>query len=115
MLGLCRVVGRATHLRFGAFLHAVQLMTPEALEGPGPLMDGLDRLGVGAVEAMAPIAPHAHQAHTAQHTEVLRDRRLIEPDGYHDLAYVALVRGQIFVQIVPAELTVTRALAIPPV
>jgi hypothetical protein len=81
-------------MRFGAFLHAVKLVTPEALEGLGPLVHGLERLGVGAVEAMAAVSAHAHQAHTAQHAEVLRDRRLIEPDGYHNLAYVALVRGQ---------------------
>jgi len=52
-------VRSATHLRFGALLDAVQLMTPEALEGLCPVVHGLERGGVGAVEAMAAVAAHA--------------------------------------------------------
>jgi len=69
-------------------------MVPEAREGFGPVVHGLERLGVGAVEAMASIPANAHQAHPAQDAEVLGDRRLIEAYGHHDLAHLALVGGQ---------------------
>src|SRR5208282_4359635 len=59
-----------------------------------PVVHGLERLSVGAVEAMAAVAADADQAHPAQDAEVFRDRRLIEADGHHDLANLVLVCGQ---------------------
>jgi hypothetical protein len=54
----------------------------------------LERLSIGAVEAMAAVAAHPDQAHAAKNAEVLRDRWLIEADGNYDLADVAFIRGQ---------------------
>jgi len=75
------------HLRFGAFLDAIQLVGPIALECSGPLMQGLDRLGVGAVELVAAIAARLDEADVAQHAEVFGHRRLIESQDGHDLAH----------------------------
>jgi len=92
-------------LRFGPLFDADQLVTPVALEGLGPLVDRLDRFGVGAVKAMAAVAPHADQAHFAQHAEVLGNGRLIKSDGCDDLADLALCVGQIKQNLPPPWLS----------
>ena len=37
------------------------------------------RLGIGAIQHLAPLPPRIHQAHTAKHLEVLRHGRLTDP------------------------------------
>lgn len=64
-------------------------------------MQRADRRGVGAVKAVAAIAPHANQPHLSKHAEVFRDRWLIETDGGHNLAHLPFVNDQIAQDLPP--------------
>src|SRR5258705_663433 len=92
-------------LRFllGALLHARELMTPVLLEDAGPLVQGENRVCVGAVEHLAAIAPEAHQADVAQHLQVLRHRRLTEVELLDDVADVTLLRGEVDEDVAPLD------------
>lgn len=54
--------GNPAGLSFGALLDAAQLMAPEAGERFGPLVEGPDGFGVGAIEHTASVAARAHEA-----------------------------------------------------
>src|SRR3954453_13459276 len=49
-------------------------------------MQRLDGLRIRAVKLMPSVAPHVHQAHVAQHAQVLGDGRLVELDQRNDIA-----------------------------
>src|SRR5258708_39206339 len=82
-------------LPLGAFLDAVQVMPPETLELAAPLVERPDRLGVGAIEHLAPVAAHADEADVAQHAEVLRDGGLPDAQGGRDVSHRPLPESEI--------------------
>src|SRR5258705_3377508 len=92
-------------LRFllGALLHARELMTPVLLEDAGPLVQGANRVCVGAVDHRTAVAPDAHQSYVAQHLQVLRHRRLIEVELLDDVADVTLLRGEVDEDVAPLD------------
>jgi hypothetical protein len=49
-------------------------------------MERPNRLGIGSIEHSATIAAHVDEADVRKHPQVLRDRRLLQPQGGHDLA-----------------------------
>lgn len=53
-------------------------MAPETLEGLRPVVERPDRLDIGAVVHLPPLAPRVHQTDVAEHLEVFRDRGLSE-------------------------------------
>src|SRR5580704_19766620 len=48
-------------LLLGSFFHPHQLMTPEPLKCPCPLVQRPNRLRIGPVKHLPPFAPHMHQ------------------------------------------------------
>jgi hypothetical protein len=80
---------------FGPLFNACQLMMPEALEGPRPLMEWADRLDVGAIEDLASLAPHVHQPHVAKYLEVLRDGGLPQAQRRDDVGDRPLARREV--------------------
>src|SRR5579862_2317623 len=80
---------------FGAFLHPQQLVAPVTLEGARPFVERPDRLGIRAIEPLAARAAHAHQTHIPENAQVLRYRRLPEPQGRRDLPHRPLAHRQI--------------------
>ena len=93
----------------GAFLDAQQLVIPEMFELAGPVVQRLDGVGVGLVEHLAAIAAHgmwkthlvaaitahANETNFAENAEMLGDGRLLEAEASYDVAYGALVEGEI--------------------
>src|SRR5215472_2029215 len=61
----------AVLVSLGALLDAAQLMTPETLKGPRPLVERPDGVRVGAIEHAAPLAAYLDQADFAKHAKVL--------------------------------------------
>ena len=55
---------------FREFLYTIQLVLPVMLEGCGPEVQRADGFCVGALELLAAVAAHSHQAHIAQHGHV---------------------------------------------
>src|ERR1700730_849970 len=74
-----------------ALFHAGQLMPPVSLKRAGPFMERADRLGVGAIEHLAAIAAHVHEADLEQHAKVLGDGRLRQVESGDDVVYGALL------------------------
>ena len=70
-------------------------MIPETFELAGPVVEGLDGVGVGLVEHLAAIAAHANEADFAEDAEMLGDGRLLEAEGDDDVANGALLEGEI--------------------
>src|SRR6267378_476158 len=60
-------------------------MTPVALERFRPFVKRPDRLRVGSVKHPAPVAAHVDKAHLEQNAQVLRNRRLLQPQRVHNL------------------------------
>jgi hypothetical protein len=83
---------------------ARQLMAPEALEDLRPLMERPDRLDVGAIEHLAPVAPHVNQANVAAHPEVLGDRRLSQAQRRDDVADWPFAGREVDKNVAPARL-----------
>ncbi len=89
---------------FGALLDANQLVTPVAFERRRPFVQRPDRLGVRAVEHVAPFAPDVHQADVAQHLQVLRHGRLPHPEAVDDVADGTFVGGEERKDVAPPRL-----------
>src|SRR6266545_4560430 len=70
---------------FGPLLHAGQLMPPEPLEDARPVVQRAYRVGVGAIEHLAPFPSRVDEAHMAQYFEVLRDGRLPQAEVGDDI------------------------------
>src|SRR5713101_8372310 len=70
-------------------------MTPEPLKRFRPLVKRTDRLRVRSIKHPPPVAPHVDQAHLEQHPQVLRYRRLLQPQQIHNLPYRPLLQRQI--------------------
>jgi len=70
-------------------------MTPEPLKCFRPLVKRTDRLRVRSIKHPPPVAPHVDQAHLKQHPQVLRYRRLLQPQQIHNLPYRPLLQRQI--------------------
>ena len=73
---LSRPADRSSRLALGALLDAVELVIPERLEGPDPVVDCLEAIGVQFVQPLLARAAHADKAHLPQHPQVLGDLRL---------------------------------------
>src|SRR5688572_10067051 len=71
-----RSVGLFLRLALRALLDAQELVRPEPLEHPGPVVDGFQPFAVDAVEALPAIASSGHEAHLLQHAQMLGDHRL---------------------------------------
>ncbi len=94
LVWLVAALRRRATARFGAFLDPAELLTPEALERAGPLVQGPERPGVRAIEHPTSVATCPHETDVAQHAQMLRDRRLRQSERSHDLAHRALVGRQ---------------------
>src|SRR5438270_12241760 len=70
-------------------------MLPVALEGCGPLVEGANGFGVGAVELLAAMTAHANEPDVAQHAKVLGDGRLLEAEGCDDVSDGPLGAGEV--------------------
>jgi hypothetical protein len=79
----------------GAFFDAQQLVIPETFEFAGPVVEGLDGVGVGLVEHLAPIAAHANQTNLAENAEMLGDGRLLQAEAGYDVAYGAFLESEV--------------------
>src|SRR5262245_8441989 len=98
------VTGSLLSFRLGALLHPRQLMTPEALEESGPLVDRPQRRHVRAVVDLPAIAPRLDQPNVPEHLEVLRDRGLAEPELVHDVGDRSLARREEHENVAAASL-----------
>src|SRR5713226_4070888 len=94
LVWLVAALRRRATARFGAFLDPAELLTPEALERAGPLVQGPERPGVRAIQHPTAVATCPHETDVAQHAQMLRDRRLRQSERIHDLAHRALVGRQ---------------------
>ena len=61
-------------------------MAPEAFERLREVVQRPERLNLGAIEDLASLSPHIHEADVAQHLEVLRDRGLPQAERHDDVA-----------------------------
>src|SRR5882757_465798 len=61
-------------------------MTPVPGERFGPLVQRPDRLSIRSIQHAPPVASYVYQADFKQHSQVLRDRRLLHPERVHYLA-----------------------------
>ena len=74
LVGLRRAsLAPGASIALGAFLHSCELVAPVALEPGGPFVERSDPLCVGAIEHLAAVTPHVHQADVTKHAEVLGD------------------------------------------
>jgi glyoxylase-like metal-dependent hydrolase (beta-lactamase superfamily II) len=73
-------------MALGAFLDSPELVAPVAFESGRPFVERPDPLGVRAIENLAAVTPHLHQADVTKHAEVLGDRRLRKAQRYNDVA-----------------------------
>jgi hypothetical protein len=73
-------------LLFGTLFHARQLMGPVTLKGSGPLVNGTDRLRIGAIKLVPAIAANPDQVDIPQYAKMLRYRRLIELHGNNQVS-----------------------------
>src|SRR5229473_5212701 len=60
-------------------------MTPVALKRFRPFMKWPDRLRVGSVKHPPAVAAHVDKTHLEQNAQVLRNRRLLQPQRVHNL------------------------------
>src|SRR4051812_14755050 len=74
-------------------LEATELSTPVLSKHPAPVVNHAQRVGVGSIEGALAVAPDGDEADIAQHLQVLRRRRLFEPDGVGDLIDRSLLGG----------------------
>src|SRR5690606_21056868 len=58
----------------------IELVVPEAPEWIEPLLDFLERAGVDRIEPALGVRPHVREPVVPQHAQVLRDRRLADPE-----------------------------------
>ena len=79
---------------FGALFDTAQLMTPEALEDTGPLVQGANGISVSAIEHTAPVAANVDKAHVAKDTKMLGDGGLLKAEGVHDITDGAFIESQ---------------------
>ena len=70
-------------------------MPPVLLENSRPLVERANRIRVGAVEHLAPVAAKTHQTDVPQHLEVFRHRRLTETEVVDDVADVTFLRSEV--------------------
>ena len=63
-----------------------------AEEGDEPVLEVFERAGIEAVVAVLALFAHGHQVVVAQHLEVLRHRRLAQPEFLDDLSDADLAR-----------------------
>src|SRR5712691_4128225 len=82
--GLGTVFGPRAH--FGVLLDPRQLTPPMPGERAAPLVDRAQRIGVGAIQDPAAVAPEVDEAHVAQNLQMLRDGRLRHPERLDDVA-----------------------------
>src|SRR5260370_33989296 len=82
---LGRVGGSGNCLGLGALLDSAELMTPEAREGLGPLMQRTNGFSIGAVQHAAAVAANVNQTDVLEDAEVLGDRGLLEGERVNDI------------------------------
>src|SRR5688572_1459519 len=82
-------------IALGAFFDSRELVAPVAFESTGPFVERSDPRCVRAIEALAAVATHFHQADVEKHAEVLGDRRLCQAQRYDDVADRTLARREI--------------------
>ena len=69
-------------------------MLPEALELPGPFVERLDGLGIGAVELLAAVAADADEADVAENAEMFGHGGLFEAEAGDDSTDGLLVESE---------------------
>src|SRR5687768_16593699 len=82
-------------IALGAFFDSRELVAPVAFESTGPFVKRSDSHCVRAIEGLAALPAHLHQADVAKHAQVLGDRRLREAQRYNDVADGTLARREI--------------------
>src|SRR2546425_11394317 len=75
---------------FDVLVEAVERLVPEPLEPADPGVDRLEPPRVERVDTLLPRLAHAHQAHFAQHAEVLGGTRLRHAQRARPLLHRAL-------------------------
>jgi hypothetical protein len=78
-------------------------MLPQPLKGFGPLMQRADRLRIGSIEHVPPVAPHPHQPDATQHSQMFRHRGLLHSQGRDDVPNRPLLERQIVQNVPPAR------------
>jgi len=63
------------------------------------------RLRVRPVQLLTPLAAHPNQPHVTQHPQVLRDRRLLQPQRRHNLSNRSLCSSEITQNLPPPGLS----------
>src|SRR6266540_1416226 len=79
-------------------------MSPVPLELPRPFVQRSDALRVGAVENLAPFAPHVDETDVAQHAQMLGYRGLRQPERVDDGADGPLAKREIVQDLTPPRL-----------
>ena len=70
-------------------------MLPVAFKCAGPLIQGADGFGVGAVVFVAAMAAHVNQTNASQYAKMLGHERLVKAEVFHDVANGALTLREI--------------------
>ena len=94
-------------LSFQVFQHGVELLEPlrpRPLVGLHPVVNGLQRVAVEAVQAPASVVAHVDRADLTQHAQVLRHLRLGEPEQTDELVDRALTAGDGVEDLAPPRL-----------
>src|SRR5437879_985224 len=94
-------VRRFLGLCFSPFFDPAQLMRPEAFKRLCPLIQRPDSLGVRSIQHLSPIPAHPHQTNLPQHPQVLRNRRLFQPEAAHDGAHRPFLASQVIQNLPP--------------
>jgi hypothetical protein len=79
-------------------------MPPEPFESARPLVEWLNRLGVGSIEHPATVATYVDEVNVSQDAEVLRDGGLLQPQGDNNVSDRAFLQREIVQYFSPTDL-----------
>src|ERR1700722_12222365 len=79
-------------------------MSPEALERLRPFMERTNCFGVRSVKHVPPMTAYSYQTHVAQHSKMLRDRRLYHPGLRNQSSHRLLGEREVSQDLAPAWL-----------
>ena len=81
-----------------------KLLAPETIESSRPFVHGSQGFDVGAIEHLPGVPPHLDESNLAKHLEVLRHRRLTQPQFGDDVADRTFRGGEKGQDVAPARL-----------
>src|SRR5919108_1661299 len=85
-------------------VEGAEALRPRAFVGLDPVVDGLERAAVEAVEPLAALVAHLDGADLAEHPQVLGHLRLRQAEEAHEVVHRALAAGERVEDLAPPGL-----------